>query len=166
MWKILKMIRRFFKSLIVHWKTFAIFVIPTLLSPVAFIDGTPTFRCAYVALVMALFWYLSNLLSRLHSVISYHVLSICPSSYFLLSNSLAFHVCWESYKKWNNLCSGCSSFYLCRWRLWFPSQSSLFSGSCQPTKWLNAIWKTRACSTLEVTFIFTHFLLTIIRSDL
>ena len=57
MWKILKMSRTLFKCLIVHWKTFAIFVIPSLLLPVALIDGTATFRCAYVALVMALFWY-------------------------------------------------------------------------------------------------------------
>ena len=49
------------------------------------------------------------------------------------------------------------NFYLCRWRLWFPWQSSLFSGSCQPTKLHSVTWKTRACSTLEVSFSWLIF---------
>lgn len=154
MWNIHKMSRTFFKCLLVHWKTFAIFVIPSLLLPVAFIDGTATFRCAYVALIMALFWYIQSSISCNFSPCN-KLPYLIKMTKFIYLTVKQFSISFiERYKRCKLLCSGCLSFYPCQWRLWFPWQSSLLWESCQPTKLHNVTWKIHACSTLEVSLLW------------
>ena len=40
-----------------HWKMLLAIMVPVCLLPIPILDGTVTFRCAYVGLVMAVYWY-------------------------------------------------------------------------------------------------------------
>ena len=39
-----------------YWKLVLLVLVPVVLLPIPILDGTVTFRCAYVALIMAVYW--------------------------------------------------------------------------------------------------------------
>ena len=39
-----------------YWKLVLLVLVPVVLLPIPILDGTVTFRCAYVAIIMAVYW--------------------------------------------------------------------------------------------------------------